>query len=234
MNDDKGEEFDGELQAYVDGELDALERRAFERRMRDDATLADDVARLQELKQVVREAYAVAPAGMPLRERRPPRTRLAVAAALLVGLLVGYFATGLARDGAALTGLAARVGDGTMTRVLLHVGSNDPDVMREALTSARYILSDFADSRRRVRVHVVANGKGLDMFRRSVTTLADEIRELERTYSNIQFVTCQNTIDRFEREKHQRVDLLPEVLRVDSIVADIARKRVQGWLYIGV
>jgi hypothetical protein len=156
---------------------------------------------------------------------------MAIAASLVIGLAIGFtvakFPIG---DGSA----APLVADEAMTRVLLHVGTNDRDAMDEALASARYILEDFSRTGRAVRVHIVANGPGLDIFRRSVSPFADTIKELETEYSNVQFVACQNTIEKVEKRLRKPVVLLPEVLRVDSGIADIARKRARGWLYIGV
>lgn len=229
------ESFDPQVQAYLDGELDAGERLAFERRVGEDPALAAEVERLARLKQQVRSAFALPDdaAGQRVAPRHG-RWRAAVAAALVFGMALGFALAHLTRPPDPGSPLVAGEATDVMTRVLLHVGTNDPDEVRGALTSARYILDDFADAGRSVRVHVVANGRGLDMFRREVTSFAAEIRELEQQYANIQFVTCQNTIDRFERAHRRPVQLLPGVLRVDSIVADIARKRVQGWLYIGV
>jgi intracellular sulfur oxidation DsrE/DsrF family protein len=225
-------EFDADAQNYVDGEMTVAERREFENRMRSDQRLATEVAHLSTLRRRLREAY-------PLVDRHRvrrgvSRARMTVAVALIVGVAVGYCLSLFLPSGDAFRVVADQAPAESMTRVLLHVSTDDPVSVREAFTSARYILDDFAYSGKPVRVHVVANGRGLHVFRRSVTRFGEEIRELERTYSNIQFVTCQNTIDRFEKEEHRQVDLLPEVMRVDSIVADIARKRVQGWVYIGV
>ena len=224
--------FDPDAQRYVDGEMTATERREFEERMSGDQHLAADVAHLSTLKRRLREAYPLVQ--RPRIRRGVSRTRMAVAVALLAGVALGFCLSLFLPAGDASRPLTDQTPAETMTRVLLHVSTDDPVSVREAFTSARYILDDFADSGKPVRVHVVANGRGLHVFRRSVTRFGDDIRELERNYSNIQFVTCQNTINRFEKEERRQVDLLPEVMRVDSIVADIARKRVQGWVYIGV
>lgn len=224
---------DPRVQAFVDSELDDDERAEFRRRMSDEPALAAEVRRLASIKNALRDAYATTPVATPaVPSRRGGRRAAALAAMLVVGVMLGFGATRLGSSSPPPAGPDA--GATAMTRVLLHVGRDDAAAMAEALTSARYILEDFAASGRPVRVHVVANGPGLDLFRRGVTPFAGRIGELERRFANIQFVACQNTIDKVEKRLGEPVVLLPEVLRVDSGVADIARKRAGGWLYIGV
>lgn len=223
---------DPRAQAFVDNELDDDERAEFHRRVNEEPALAAEVRRLAAMKDALRDAYATTPVATPaVPSRRGGRRTAALAATLVVGVMLGF---GAARLGSTSPPAAPDAGATVMTRVLLHVGRDDASAMAEALTSARYILEDFAASGRPVRVHVVANGPGLDLFRRGVTPFAGRIGELERLFANIQFVACQNTIDKVEKRLGEPVVLLPEVLRVDSGVADIARKRAGGWLYIGV
>ncbi|KAA3623855.1 MAG: hypothetical protein DWQ08_11010 [Proteobacteria bacterium] len=224
-------EFDCQVQAYVDGELAAEERTEFRRRLRSSPALRAELERLSAMRRCLQEAFPASP--VPAAPRVQPARSWSTAAALLVGLALGFLAAQFASDGGARN-LTAFDSGNEMTRVLLHVGSGDADAMGEALTSARYILDDFAELGRAVRVHVVANGPGLDIYRPGVTLFAKQIDEMERAYPNIQFVACQNTIERVEKRTQQPVALLPGVLRVDSGVADIARKRASGWLYIGV
>lgn len=226
--------FSPQVQSYVDGELAAAEREEFRRAMAGDPMLRAEVERLVALKQCLREAWPVRDADMP-RARYGRVGLWASAAALLVGIAVGFLLAQAVPGRAPALGQMAELGSrADVTRVLLHVGTADTSAMNEALLSARYILDDFAESRRPLRIHVVANGPGLDLLRLDRTSHAEQIATLERDYPNIQFVACQNTIERVEDRSKQPVTLLPQALRVDSGVADIARKRAVGWLYIGV
>ncbi len=222
-----------QLHAYVDDELAPEERAALECRFAAEPRLVERIRQLDALKRDIRDAYPVA---MGLIARSQPYRRLGLAAAaLLAGVLIGLGIGRAGDPGGAAPAVAVVAGaEDSMTRVLLHVGSGDAEAMGEALTSARYILEDFARDGRAVRVHVVANGPGLNLLRRNASPFADRIRELEGDFANVQFVACQNTIDRVEKNTGEPVRLLPEVLRVDSGVAEIARKRARGWLYIGV
>ncbi len=221
------------LHAYVDDELAPEERAAVECRIAAEPGLGERIRRLRGLKRSLRDAYPALETPMRGRPRRGPGIGLA-AAALVAGVMIGL---GIGRVGGARpapTAVAVSEVAEPMTRVLLHVGSGNAEAMSEALASARYILEDFAREARPVRVHVVANGPGLNLLRRDATPFAERIRRLEGDFANVQFVACQNTIDRLEEKRGEPVRLLPEVLRVDSGVAEIARKRARGWLYIGV
>lgn len=103
---------DEQVMAYVDDELDAPGRAAFERAMSDDADLAARVDRQRQLRARLQQAFAPAlaepvpsrltaalrNASDETRSSRPPQTRqfrrprtdwLALAASLVIGVLVG-------------------------------------------------------------------------------------------------------------------------------------------------
>ena len=104
--------------------------------------------------------------------------------------------------------------------------------MDEALASTETVLNHYLAEDNDVRVQVIANGPGLRLLT-SDSPYSERISQLDNRYANVQFVACQNTIDRLRKKTRRDVHLLPEVLRVDSGVADITRKRRNGWLYIG-
>ena len=94
---------DETLMAYADGELDPAERADVEAAMRDDAAVAERVARHHAMRTMLQSAYAPeleeAPPARLLAAaraaRRPAEARrwrplLSMAASLLIGLAVGY------------------------------------------------------------------------------------------------------------------------------------------------
>ncbi|HEX7373430.1 MAG TPA: hypothetical protein VF277_00520 [Steroidobacteraceae bacterium] len=112
---------DEQVMAYVDGELDAPERGAFEHALQDDADLAARVERQRRLRARLQQAFAptlvepipdrfmaalhstTSDAGAaPLPRlhpfRRPRADWLALAASLVIGVLVGVLASRSERD----------------------------------------------------------------------------------------------------------------------------------------
>ncbi len=228
-------EFELMAQAYVDDELAAEDRGAFQGLLAGDAEKARYVDGLVSLKLELREAFPIdADTGIGSEHPRRAGSATAIAASLVAGLACGWLLATNWYESASTLLAELELASSHSTRVLLHIGSRDQQSMSQALENARYILDHHKESGNPVRVHLVANGPGLDILRADETPYADSIGSMVRQYPNLQFVACQNTIDRFEKENKRAVRLLPEVLRVDSGVADIVRKRARGWLYIGV
>lgn len=82
--------------AYVDGELDELERVRFEREMKQNPALAAGVKKLQALKSLVQETYGVRPVhGKPAdKPKRKPARIMQVAAVWVLGVAVGGYWAG--------------------------------------------------------------------------------------------------------------------------------------------
>jgi len=231
MNSRTYTDFEQLAQAYVDGELVGDDRLEFEAYLAEDSSRWQYVREIEILKHQVRGAFPTTDTA-PVRVQPERRYRL-VAAALVVGIMAGWSTAWILPHDRTAENALEIVSEATTPRVLIHIASEAPETMNEALESARTILDHYATNAEDVRVHVVANGPGLNLLRAG-SPFATHIGAMERRYSNVQFVACQNTINRLEEKLKRDVKLLPEVLRVDSGVADIARKRKDGWLYIGV
>lgn len=123
---------------------------------------------------------------------------------------------------------------GEQLKVLIHVSSGKaaraPEILDEIENLARY----YREQHQNARIEVIINGEGLDLVRSDVTHFAKRIRALQQEYDNLAFAACQNTIDRLKREQGISAKLLPGVTVIDSGVAQIMRRRHQGWAYIQV
>jgi hypothetical protein len=132
------------IMAYVDGELDAAHRKAFEAEMAGDPSLAAEVAAHRDLRGRLADAYGpVADEPVPLRltlaaeaanDAPPRRLNLAwagMAACLVVGVLAGRYALAPKPAVGVGTELAARSG---LARALEGQLAQQPGTVRIGLT----------------------------------------------------------------------------------------------------
>ncbi|HEC11847.1 MAG TPA: hypothetical protein ENI80_01100 [Acidiferrobacteraceae bacterium] len=119
-------------------------------------------------------------------------------------------------------------------KVLLHLNSGDPERMNELLDEAESLLKFYKKTNQIARVEIITNGGGINLLRADTSPDPARIKRLYRDWNNLAFVACQNTIDRLEREQNINLVLLPEAVVIDSAVAQIMRRQLQGWAYIQV
>ena len=233
---------DLELNAYLDGELSDEQRREVEHMLDDDDALRRRLARLRRLKAELVHSFPLAVAGG--EGASPLRRRLAFAgiAVLLVlaGFLLGVLTTGLAPGeryvliddgGRALRPAAVDSGE---TRIVFHLTNPDQVVAGEMLDEVENLLLRYRERGELLRVEIVSHGAGLPLLRQRLSEHRQRIAALARSFDNLAFVACQNTIDRLRVEKGVEVTLLPQAEIIDSGVSHVVKRQMEGWSYIRV
>lgn len=228
---------DETLNAFVDGEMAAEERLRVLDAARSDGRLAARICELRQAKELVQLAFAAppSPAG---HGRRPAGTRrLAMAAAVLMTLTVGGLSGWLAhaRFGeAGLSGFELAHATEDPRRLILHVASNDPARIEDALGNAEALLARHEATREPLMIEVVANGDGLALLNADSSPYARRIRSLTERYDNISFMACAMVLERM-RLKGSEVRLLPEAAVLeDGALEEILARLREGWAYIRV
>lgn len=231
------------LNAFVDGELAADERERVMGLLESDPDFKMRACELRTLKEMVKGAYAEAPAA-PVRSNvggLGSGLKQAIAAGLLLALGLG--GGWLARDrigmepgydrlpglpgGYQTIALAEQVDPG---KIILHLDSGDPGRLDTVLDLAEKLLRQHGPS---ARVEIVANSYGLDLLRADVTPLAPRIADMARRHANLSFVACGQTVARLKRDG-VRVELLPDAHTATSAINEIMTRMGQGWVYVKV
>lgn len=224
------------LNAFADNELDAEEKARLLNLMVANPGIKARVCQLWQLKEMVRGAFPMASAApQPRRRFGGRRLRgLAMAASLLLtlGITLGWIVRGDSAQppAPALALNAAQVGAG---RVILHLGSSEPDRIKAALDEAEHLAHGRDLSGRPVQVELLVNGDGLDLVRADVSAFADRIATLNAAHHNLKFIACNNTIEML-RLQGVNVDLLPDVTVAPSALGEVMTRLRQGWTYIQV
>jgi hypothetical protein len=221
------------INAFVDGELEHQERLE----LLNAAVVSDEIrqkiCQTQHLKELVSDAFPLpAPQKIKVKSRR--FRMMAVAASLSAMALVSYFFT--QPPSQPLTPLTAQSSQqqSLQTRVVFHISSDDGDLARQMMEQVELVLDDYAQKGQNIRVEVVANNQGIRLFQEGRTPIFQQISDLHDRYSNVVFAACANTMERFEKQTGETINIVPQVVIIRSGVSFVARRQQMGWAYIKV
>jgi intracellular sulfur oxidation DsrE/DsrF family protein len=231
---------DNQLNLYVDGELDPSENEQILQAIENDNAIRDRVNQLQYLKSLVKNQYPLENdqlGAAALRDRALPWRAIAASIAVLtIGIVLGWMGHGLNASRAIIAAsptteseiVAASPALVQHNRVLLHIDDNDPKKLKALVTYAESLLADRdLDD---LKIEVVANARGLDIFRAGPGSEKARLQKLSRKYSNLELFACANAIARL-REKGVKVDLIPEAHTGATALDHIIQRMQEGWDY---
>jgi intracellular sulfur oxidation DsrE/DsrF family protein len=227
---------DEQINAFVDGELDASEQERVFKLTEQDLELDKRICQQRKLKEMVRHAYDGPPG--PHKSRQVGirgRWWLGGRAAAALLLISGFIAGVLLSDAMPRIGAAGDKVDGVKplaqqgpANYLLHLTQSDAESMAQALRSAEQYLR-AADASESVQVEIVANEGGLDLLRSDVTPFAARVHDLANR--GVLFFACTKAIERLE-ERGVDVRLLPEANRNYSALDRVVVRLEDGWKYV--
>ncbi|HEB99740.1 MAG TPA: hypothetical protein ENJ05_09545 [Thiotrichales bacterium] len=249
---------DEQLNAYVDGQLDADEKSRILNAINSDEALGRRACELRRLRELVQLAYEAPPA--PPRARQRTRSMgpwgQAAAAGLLLALgsVLGWVShgqsatsqTGPDLDIQAMyldeekafqtTSIANAPIDKNGRKIVLHISSSDPQKMEAALDTAERLLNTYRSRNQHVELELVANAGGLDLLRADTSPFADRVHELQRRYENLTFLACQTAMNRLlaKQGKAELPPLLPEALVTPNALEEILTRLQEGWVYVSI
>lgn len=205
-----------ELNAFVDGELNAADQARVLEAIGRDAALQQRVAEYQRTQQLLRHAYEHPPLARA-RAAAPSRVWQALAASLL--LVVGA-GSGWLLHGVALTHFSAQSAKG----VVIQVSEADPAKWEMALINARNVRKAYGD--KPMAVEIVAYGPGLKMFHQN-SKVAAELEAARK--SGVKLLACGNTMSMTHTtrdELNRAVDVVP------AGIVEIMERQQDGYAYI--
>lgn len=228
------------LNAFVDDELTPDEKAQAYARLGDDEALNRQVCELRKVRDLVKLAYQNVP--MPNRGmasiaavgKKYCNNGLAAGLALIIGGVGGWFLHQSSQTPQNTAIAQVMPGADEPAKVLFHVSDGNEEHLKSVLDEVENLLQFYRNTHEKARVEVITNGGGLSLLMAGVSPFADRIQRMQKEYTDLTFVACQNTIDRVQQELGITAKLLPGVVVIDSGVAQIMRRQNQGWAYLQV
>ena len=235
------------INSFVDEQLSPSEKSDLLEAINADEELSNKVCDAQRLKAMVSHAYQHTPqvrkADAYGRGVLKYRDALVAGLALVMCASGGWYARSWWEQGDLQGGrqevrylqpaqLAANWSG--QQKIVLHVGSSDPEKLKASLDQAEYLLNDSRKSGRPLKMELVVSSGGLNLLRTGVTPYADRIKSMKQSYGNLVFVACSQSINRL-REKGVKVDLLPEATQASDSALEVVISRLKdGWTYVSI
>lgn len=206
-----------ELNAFLDGELNAADQARILEAINRDESLQRRVAEYQQAKALLRHAYERPPQPRASRAATPSRAWQALAATLLLCLGIG--------SGWLLHDIGARLFIAHAPKgVVIQVSEADPAKWEMALINARNVRKAYGD--KEVGVEIVAYGPGLKMFHTN-SPVASELEAVRR--GGVKLLACGNTMSMMHTtrdELNRAVDVVP------AGIVEIMERQHDGYAYV--
>ncbi|HFD87762.1 MAG TPA: hypothetical protein ENJ35_08830 [Gammaproteobacteria bacterium] len=231
------------LQAYVDGELDHAESDSLLEAMMQHPELKTRVCQLQHLKGLVNNAFPLESGidddAFEVAPKRRSSWFAGVAGAFL-GAIAAIAASYQLSDNTMGNQIATAIPPATggqnnlvavPQKVLLHLDSSDEEVFDETLDYAEQLLREYGS--RGIRVEVMANAGGVDLFREETSPYKKRLKALAKHYENLQFIACANAIANI-RKRGEAVHLFPSVHDNVTALDHVVKRLREGWRYVKI
>lgn len=226
---------DEQLNAFVDDELDFVEKtRIFELLGKNEA-LARQAQELHQVRSLLQHAYRHPP--MPSHRKSNPPSLMplrGLAAGLLLGIgaIAGWYGnaqfTGNVLPASGETNPIAREGN-----LLIHISSGDPQRMKAALDYAEEELASNRLRNREFHLEILTNDGGVELLRRDTSPYPERIATLIGQYDNVTFIACANALRNLQA-RGIKVELLPGTQSKQTAIDKIVDRLESGWRYLKV
>ena len=240
------------LGAFVDDELACSEKRAIADEIKLDPELAARAQAILDLKTSIKNAYpehssaelknhSVRSELSSGSDKRFFKQSIAASLIMTCGLLlgamlnnsVGKTSSELVSANDTLFGIKVSPVTQQQDKVLLHVSSSDLNKLDFLLTRTEGLLNDSRNNNHPLNIEIIANSKGIDLFRTAASPYTDRIKKLQQQYSNLQFIACKNTIQRL-KNNGQNVQMIKGVKEDKPALDTIINRMDKGWTYVKI
>jgi len=222
------------LNAYVDGELSVEDELMILDAMKNDTDLQNRVNELKRIKLLVTTTYPINESETkPLPSKKAMNLSLVASFILTVGIVGGWLSHDvLLKDGTPLSKSYSKKDDAW--NIVLHVSTNDKYIQKTILDETESLLESFKESKQKVRVEIVAYGKGVFLFDKDKSKYKGRLMSLRSDFSNLSYAVCGRTIKRLEQKQGHKIKLISDLTVARSGIYQIIKRQKQGWNYIRI
>ncbi|WP_245329248.1 hypothetical protein [Bradyrhizobium centrolobii] len=129
-------------------------------------------------------------------------------------------------------GTAAAREDRLVDGVVILIDSNEPYVMGHAVSYSANLARHFAEKGAKLLIEVVANGKGIDVFRADKSTLTEPLATLRQSLPNLSYSMCASSKAIAEAKEQISIPLIAGASLVPFGIGRVVELQLKGWAYI--
>ena len=224
------------LAAFVDDQLDVVNREAVIKAMDKDKDLRDQVYDLRKTKDLMKLGFgdANSPTHPDNFKHALPNQCMAriaaVFATLIIGAVAGFsgykYCTHVGYVPAhTLAELSQQQGE----RIIVHISESDPAQFETTLAYTEKFLNEHKNNGK-ARIEVVANAGGIDLLRAEYP-LSGKVMSMMDKHDNLTFIACTNAINKL---RAQGIDpsIIDNVGTDEPALIHIIDRLRTGWTYI--
>ena len=222
------------LNAYVDGELSAEDELELLEDMQKDHSLFQRINYLKSMKLLVSNAYSSKEGNSSLRINSSKMNYSLVASVLLVvGVMGGWFSHGfMVNESTPSLQVVNKTKD--TWNIVLHVNTNDTYIQKTILDETESLLESFKEAKKKVKVEIVAYGKGVYLFDTEKSKYKNRLKSLKSNFNNLSYAICGRTVKRLEQKQGRKINLIADMTVARSGIFQIIKRQKQGWNYIRI
>lgn len=131
-----------------------------------------------------------------------------------------------------VAGSAASREDRPADGVVILIDNNEPYVMGHAISYSANLARHFAEKGTRLLIEVVANGKGIEVFRADKTALAEPLAALRQSVPNLAYSMCASSKAIAEAREQIAIPLIAGASLVPFGIGRVVELQFKGWAYI--
>ena len=228
-----------QLNAFLDNELENNDRVQVLSALRNDRTMSEEFAELQQINELISLAYQDVPASPqhPVTTQKGFHTGLRVAAAvtiLILGSVLGWFIHHPTPTTQMLpfTNLSQlNVKNPPDNKILIHINAMDNQRIENVLNDTEQLLTNAKQRGNPLQLEIVANASGLGMLRQG-SPYSKRIHQIASTNTNVSFLACGFAMENARLKEGHDIKLIPDAHKVDAALEQILRRLKAGWLYV--
>lgn len=231
------------LNLFIDKQLDNDEMDEIHQALFEDKTLRERVCQLKAVRELIGYAYNEVPPSrydVVKQNKSPLNMMRAIAASVLlgIGVILGWSTYEYSPN--AVNVISAEntfqyvanhvTVDHTQRKIVLHIDSNDSQVVNAALNEVDYLLATYRNAKAPLKLEVVTNKSGINILRSGKSPYINRIQKLTDD-NNIAFFACKRSIDKASKKEGVEVVMMPNVAIHKTAIDIISDRLADGWVY---
>ena len=178
------------LNAYVDGEISTEDEVSILEAMQHDSSLVKRVNELKRVKLLVSSTYKTNSVGDGMSKNRINIPLSLVASLLLMTGIMGGWSSHeyFTNNGSSIDSIAENniqensIRQDKTWNIVLHVNTNDEYIQKTILDETESLLESFKESNEKVKVEIVAYGKGIFLFDSEKSKYKERLSSLKGSF----------------------------------------------------